>query len=133
MLAEQSYHVAIIIPDNILDRWSSDLCKCFLLLNIVQDDCRSGREKQTSSSAVEDIVGLHRALDRLCDGIAQISDFNGLSCLIEDSEAIARDEDGCCPTASLSVGGGVSDFSRIQVSGKTDELVEPVIGWLEER
>lgn len=38
VLAQESDHVAIIIPDNIFDRRSGDLSQDLLLLNVIEND-----------------------------------------------------------------------------------------------
>ena len=65
MLAHESNHGPINAPDDILDRRAVDLGKRLLLLYIVQDDRRRRAEDQASSTAVEDLIGLNRRLDRL--------------------------------------------------------------------
>lgn len=67
MLAQQGDIITIRAPDNVLHRWRSELSQDLLLLNIKQGDRGGGREDQRSGTAVEDIVGLDRAFDRLDD------------------------------------------------------------------
>lgn len=81
MLAQESDHVAIGAPDNVLDRRSGDLGEDLLLLDVEERDRSRPGEDYRGSTAVEDLVGLRRALDRLGQVVRQVSDLNVLRCV----------------------------------------------------
>lgn len=103
VLAEESDHAAILRPDDILDRRRRQLGQDLLLLDIEENDRCRRRKQQAGCTAVEDIGRRRRAFDRLGDGVAEVSDLDRLSGLVENGEAVASDEDGGRTGTSLAL------------------------------
>jgi hypothetical protein len=78
VFAEQGNAVAVHRPYCILDRGRSDLGQDLLLLDIEQNNGCRRSQQMASCSTVEDVVGLHGALDGLCQRVVKISDLDGL-------------------------------------------------------
>lgn len=78
MFAHKSHKRPISAPDNIFDGWTINLCDCFLLLDIIEDDGRRGTEDDTCSATIKDLVCLNGRLNALYHGVSEVSDFDEL-------------------------------------------------------
>lgn len=78
MLAQKSDLRPVRAPHHVLHRRAVQLRDRLLLLDIIQHDRTRRAEDQTGRSTVEDLVSLHRRLDRLDDRVREISDFDEL-------------------------------------------------------
>jgi hypothetical protein len=103
VLGEQRDHGTVSAPDDILDGRGSQLGQNLLLLNVEQDNAGRSAEQNAGGAAIEDVVGLGRALDRLGDGVAQISNLDVLSGFVEDGEPVSSDKEGGRARAALAV------------------------------
>ncbi len=78
VLAEEGDKGAVGTPDHVLNRRCRNFRERLLLLDVVQDDGGRRAEDEASSTAVEDLVGLHGRLDALDDRVRQVADLDEL-------------------------------------------------------
>lgn len=131
VLAEKGHHSIVGTPDSVLNQRSLQLSNDLLLLNIEQDDTRGATKEDTRrSTPIEEVVGLRRALDRLSDDVVEVPNLNHLCDLVQNGEAVSRDEDGGSPDASFPLRGGIAYLARAHVFGKVNELVKTIVGGL---
>jgi hypothetical protein len=128
VLAEESDHRVVVVPYDVLNERRRDLSDDLLLLNVEEDNARRGGEEETRRSAEENVAGLNGALDRLGDRVVEVADLDVLTGAVENSEAVASDEEGRRTGSTLSVRRRIADLARGEVLREANELVETVVG-----
>ena len=101
-----------------------------MLLNIKEYDRCPGAKKHGGRTTIKYVVGLNGALDALRNGIAQISDLDGLCGLVKDCESITSDKESGCPTSSAPFARRIPYFARAHILRESDEFVQTIIGRL---